>query len=62
MIVGALGRGLAGRKPTYRSLSAKSETHLPGKHVRGFRESERADVRDATSRNDWRCLNGWSDC
>jgi len=38
MIVGALGRGLAGRKPTYRSLSAKSETHLPGKHVRGFRE------------------------
>jgi len=24
--------------------------------------SERADVRNATSRNDWRCLNGWSDC
>jgi hypothetical protein len=23
--------------------------------------SERADVRNATSRNDWRCLNGWSE-
>jgi hypothetical protein len=49
---GAAGPSL----PTYRCLSAKSETLPAGKHLAAFKNSEHADVRNAMSRNDWICL------
>ena len=43
---------IALHEPTCRSLSAKAETHLPGKHVCGFREfrTRRRSKRDEPER------------
>src|SRR5690349_9029319 len=40
----------------------KAETLLPASMFVVSENYERADVRNATNRNDWGCLNGWSDC
>ena len=40
----------------------KAETLLSASMFVVSENSERADVRNATNRNDWGCLNGWSDC
>jgi len=55
-------RPIAGEMPTCRSLTAKAKTLLPASMFVDSENSERADVRNATKRNDWGCLNGWSDC